>query len=471
MDDVAPTGQPTNGGAIDAALEGLDAAQRTAVTTPSMLVAVIAGAGSGKTRVLTRRVAWRVADRTAAPRHTLVLTFTREAAGELRRRLRRMGCDAQVTAGTFHAVMLAVLRQRATDHRRPAPQVLGNRHQLLKEIAVGRGIAEIAAEADWAAARAVPAEYYAATAGRSGRHPSVPLDVVQGHLVRYQEEKRRRGVIDINDVLGHTLHLLEHDDEFADALRWRFRHLLVDEAQDLNPVQHRIIDVLRRGADDLYLVGDPAQAIYGFNGADPSLLVDVEDRFPGVEIIRLPSNYRCTPQVVDLGRHVLAHSGQPSDVRSARPDGPPVALHTAADEDAEAQRVAAVVATLDPSQVRHRRVAVLARTNNQLTRLSRTLEQANIPVHRRADAPGTPLASAVQRVIRLGSAGMLRGGPTTSSTGPISATLRRATPTGCWPRRSSTSCASYRVATVRHCGSGWRPPIRSADGNRAAWSC
>ncbi len=131
----------------------------------------------------------------------------------------------------------------------------------------------------------------------------------------YETLKRRRGVIDFDDVLSHTIRELEHSTDFADALRWRFRHVLVDEAQDLNPLQHRLVDLLRAGRDDLFLVGDPSQAIYGFNGADPTLLVDVENRFPGIEIIRLPMNHRCTPQIVQAGLHVLAVSEQPADPR------------------------------------------------------------------------------------------------------------------------------------------------------------
>jgi DNA helicase-2/ATP-dependent DNA helicase PcrA len=99
--------------------------------------------------------------------------------------------------------------------------------------------------------------------------------------------KRRKGVIDLDDVLANAIEALTHDLAFADAVRWRFRHVLVDEAQDLNPLQHQLVDLLRMGVDDLFIVGDPAQAVYGFNGADPSLLLEVERRFPGVEVVRL----------------------------------------------------------------------------------------------------------------------------------------------------------------------------------------
>lgn len=392
----------------DALLDGLDPAQRQAVTTPSMLVAVIAGAGSGKTRVLTHRVAWRIAAETAHSKHTLVLTFTREAAGELRRRLRRFGVGTQLTAGTFHSVMLAMLRQYASDRGHEPPSILNSRHRLLGELMDRRTVNAVADEAEWCAARAVDAERYAAVAAQVRRRPPLDPEAMQNHLVKFRDEKRRRRMIDINDVLVHALGLLERDAAFADAMRWRFRHLFVDEAQDLNPVQHRLVDALRTGSDDLFLVGDPAQAIYGFNGADPALLVDVEQRFPGIEIISLPSNHRCTPQVVELGTHVLRRAGQPADVRSTRGDGPAVSDHHAADEDAEAELVASLIVELDPSLIRTSSIAVLARTRAQLPPLERAIAARGVEVRRRVDAPGTALATAINSVVRLGSAGRLR---------------------------------------------------------------
>jgi ATP-dependent DNA helicase UvrD/PcrA len=282
----------------DALIDDLDADQRAAVTVPSRLVAVIAGAGSGKTRVLTRRVAHRIATGSADARHTLVLTFTREAAGELRRRLRRLGLTDPVEAGTFHSVMLGVLRQRRADTDRPPVNVLADRRRLLREVLPsvgGRRLDDVLAEFDWAGSRGLTASDYAAAARVARRRPPGGAGAVAEMLKSYQTEKRRRGVVDFDDVLAETLRELRRDDGFADATRWRFRHLHVDEAQDLNPLQHSLIDVLRRGRDDLFLVGDPAQAIYGFNGSDPTLLADVDQHLAGVEVIRLPTNYCCTP--------------------------------------------------------------------------------------------------------------------------------------------------------------------------------
>ncbi|MEM1335270.1 MAG: ATP-dependent helicase, partial [Actinomycetota bacterium] len=239
----------------EALLADLDPDQRAAVASPSPLVAVVAGAGSGKTRVLTRRVAHRVAIETADAEHTLVLTFTREAAGELRRRLRRLGLRDAVEAGTFHSVFLAVLRQRWADTERAPRTVSSDRRRHLGDVLAGDGRPrrtelELADhEIGWAAANGIGPDRYAERARRTGRRPAGGVDRIADWYAGYERLKRRRGVIDFDDVLSITLAEARRDTNFADALRWRFRHLLVDEAQDLNPVQHALIDLLRAGRD------------------------------------------------------------------------------------------------------------------------------------------------------------------------------------------------------------------------------
>jgi DNA helicase-2/ATP-dependent DNA helicase PcrA len=396
----------------DALLADLDADQRVAVTTPSRLVAVTAGAGSGKTRVLTRRIAHRIATESADPRHTLALTFTREAAGEMRKRLLRLGIREHVEAGTFHSVMLGVLKQRWADTERRPLTVVNDRRRLVGDaIDAGdrRSLAAYLAEIDWASARGIDAHGYASAARREQRHPAPGIDRCAAVYADFETLKKRRGVIDFDDVLTHTIRDLRRDDDFADTVRWRFRHLLVDEAQDLNPLQHALVDLLRTGRDDLFLVGDPSQAIYGFNGADPSLLVDVETRFPGIEVIRLPVNHRCTPQIVTAGVHVLAVTDQASALVSNRADGPIVERIVADDEADEARQIVQFLLRCDPNLVRTGEVAVLARTNAQLTPISDAIERAGLPVRRNATASGTPLQAAVRQAAALGSASRLRG--------------------------------------------------------------
>jgi DNA helicase II / ATP-dependent DNA helicase PcrA len=407
-----PYHQPYHG-LVDptALLDDLDADQRLAVAAESRLVAVIAGAGSGKTRVLTRRVAYRIATGTADARHTLVLTFTREAAGELIRRLNRSGIREHVEAGTFHSVMLNVLKQRWADTERRPKTVVADRRRLIGEVLDGpnrRQVDAHLAEINWAAARGIAAADYASFARRTHRHPQPGVDTCASIYDAYETLKRRRGVIDFDDVLSHTIRELRRDSDFADSLRWRFRHVLVDEAQDLNPLQHHLVDLIRAGNDDLFLVGDPAQAIYGFNGADPTLLVDVEQRFPGIEIIRLPMNHRCTPQIVTAGLHVLAASEQAASLVSSRADGPAVTELTAGDETDEAARIVAAIRGGDPTLVRTGEVAVLVRTNRQVGPIVDALRAGAVPVRRSDAAAGSPLQTTVRQVAALGSASQLR---------------------------------------------------------------
>ena len=394
-----------------ALLADLDTDQRSAVTAESHLVAVIAGAGSGKTRVLTRRIAWRIATEQADARHTLALTFTREAAGELRRRLSRLGIRERVEAGTFHSVMLAVLKQRWVDTGKIARTVVSDRRRLVGDVLDSSqrvGLDGLIKEIDWATARGVNADRYSAIARREGRKPHVGVERVAAVFGDFERMKRKRGVIDFDDVLGLVIRDMEYDREFADSLRWRFRHLLIDEAQDLNPLQHRLVDLLRTDRDDLFLVGDPAQAIYGFNGADPALLIDVEVRFPGVEVVRLPLNHRCTPQIVRAGVQVLSVANQPNKLLSHRGDGVQVEQLVGSDEAAEVRRAANEMLRIDPNLIRAGEVAVLARTNAQLARFAQALEAHGISVRRSATAAGSPLQAAVRQVTTLGSASLLR---------------------------------------------------------------
>jgi DNA helicase-2/ATP-dependent DNA helicase PcrA len=390
----------------------LDPDQRAAVTAESLLVAVVAGAGAGKTRVLTRRIAHRIATGRADARHTLALTFTRESAGELRRRLHRLGLREHVEAGTFHSVMLGLLKQRWDDTGTRPLTVVEDRRRLVGDVLSSgerRGIDGLLAEIGWATARGVAPADYASVARRANRKPSMGVGRAEAVYADFVKLKRRRGVIDFDDVLSHTIRDLRRDNDFAAATRWRFRHLLVDEAQDLNPLQHQIVDLLRAGRDDLFLVGDPAQAIYGFNGADPSLLVDVERRFPGVEIVRLPVNHRSSPQIVRAGVHVLEAAEQPAGLVSNRPDGRPVDRIAADDETDEAARVARLVQHGDPNLLRSGEIAILARTHAQLGAFESAFAALGIDARRARNSPGSPLQAAIRLAAEHGSPSRLRG--------------------------------------------------------------
>lgn len=391
----------------DGLLTDLDVEQRRAVTTEHTLVAVIAGAGSGKTRVLTRRIAWRIAEGSAAPQHTLALTFTREAAGELRRRLPGLGLSDRIEAGTFHAVAARLLRQHWTDRGRRPPGITGNRRALIASLPDVRRseLDGLMVEIDWAATRGLSGTAYLRAAAT--RRTAVSCERVAQTLDAYAELKRRRGLVDLEDLLVQTTATIERDAEFAEGLRWRYRHLLVDEAQDLNPLQHRLVDLLRSGRDDLFLVGDPAQAIYGFTGADPSLLVDVETRFPGIEVVRLTTNHRSTQQVVDAGVHVLGTAA--TATRSSRGDGEAVGIHMHADDGDEARSTAAAIAAADPALVRRGAIAVLARTHVTLDPVRAALRDLGVRLRRDGASRPGELRDLLRSAEQCSTSDALRG--------------------------------------------------------------
>ena len=387
----------------DHIVAGLDDRQREAVVTDASPLAIIASAGSGKTRVLTRRIAYRIGNGSADPRHVLVLTFTRDAAGELRRRLRRLDISERIESGTFHSVALRLLRDRAAAAGTTAPAVAPDRMRLAREVLTETRIAvepaAALADLDWARARMVASSDIASASRMAKRRLALTPEQHVRFAERYTALKRRRGVLDFDDLLEGLLDAMRRDATFTDIVRWRFRHLFVDEAQDLNPLQFALLEHIRGGRADICLVGDPRQAIYGWNGADPTLLDEVERHLPGVTIVRLQGNYRCTPQVVRAGAAALAPMGVADDTVSRRNDGRIPTVHSFADEQAEARWVADSVR---PLMVRHgaRQVAVLARTNDQLAVLSRALARVGVPVLRTVGA--SPLERCVAEAVRTG---------------------------------------------------------------------
>ena len=370
-------------------LDGLDPAQHRAVASEAQPLCILAPAGSGKTRVLTRRIAHRIATGSADGPRVLALTFTRRAAGELRSRLWSLGVREQVAAGTFHAVAYTQLRRRWADRGERPPVLLERKARLLAPLverartgasnpaAIQAG--DLAAEIEWAKARLVPPSSYEAEVEASGRRPPVAPAAMAAIYERYENDKRRKGLVDFDDLLLRCATALHEDTEFAAAQRWRFRHLFVDEFQDVNPVQFRLLQGWLGGRPDLCVVGDPDQAIYSWNGADPTLLTDFARHFPGSECVRLDRNYRSTPQVVALARTVLPAGGGDVEVVAVRPEGvAPVVRRFATDVD-EAHGVARALRRAHAPGVPWSHLAVLARTNAQLVALEEHIRAAGIP--------------------------------------------------------------------------------------------
>jgi DNA helicase-2/ATP-dependent DNA helicase PcrA len=386
----------------DRLLSGLDQQQRRAVEIDAHPLAIVATAGSGKTTVLTRRIAFRIARGDADARHVLALTFTREAASELRRRLRRLDIDEPIEAGTFHSVALRLLRDRAMTRNESAPVVASDRLRLLKEV-----LTEVRldtepflalVDVDWARARRIAPEDYERETRATRRRSAIPPQRFTEVVAAYTRLKRRRGVMDFDDMLELNLRAIETDKAFRDLVRWRFRHFFVDEAQDLNPLQHELLEAWRGGRPDICLVGDPRQAIYGWNGADHTTLTEVERAYPGVTVVSLTTNHRSSPQVISAASAALSANGMDDDTASSKPDGPALQVHRCTDPEAEARAIATWVR--DASHTHGlSSIAVLTRTNEQLVAIDRALNAVGISSERAVGR--SPLERTLAEVYRL----------------------------------------------------------------------
>ncbi len=370
----------------DDLLVGLDVTQRAAVTSDAAPLAILAGAGSGKTRVLTRRIAWLAVNRRIDPQHVLAVTFTRKAAGELVARLARLGVRRQVTAGTFHAIALAQLRRRQTDRDHAMPAILERKARVIVPMLRVKGAeaalraGELAGEIEWAKARLVDAEGYEAAAARAHRETPRPAAEVATIYARYEREKRSRGLVDFDDLIWWCADALENDEEFQATQRWRFRHLFVDEFQDVSPAQLRLVRAWLGDRADLCVVGDGDQAIYGFSGADAGYLTRFDRHFPGAGIVRLGANYRSSPQVVAAATAVLRASG--ADVPAMHApgaDGPLPTVTAYPSDDDEARGVATRIRAGHGPDRPWSSFAVLVRTNAQSAAFEESLRREKVP--------------------------------------------------------------------------------------------
>jgi len=388
--------EPSGGPA--AVLGSLDPEQREVALAPPGPVCVLAGAGTGKTRAVAHRIAYLAATARADPARILAVTFTTRAAGELRGRLRQLGGlvpDAglgQVQARTFHS---AALRQLT--HFWPAtiggaaPRVLESKVSLVAEAArrlrVSTGLAELrdaAAEIEWAKVTQVRPADYADASARAGRTP--PLDAVQlGRIYGgYEELRTERNLVDFESVLELTAALLAEYPAVARSVRDRYACFIVDEYQDVNPLQKLLLDMWLGGRDDVCVVGDPRQTIYSFTGATPAYLTGFPAEFPAAPVIRLVRNYRSTPQVVTLANKVGAGTTglvaqTPAALVAQRAAGPAPQLTEYPDEPAEAAAVARQIRALVSSGTPAAEIAVLVRTNAQTQGFEQALAQAGVP--------------------------------------------------------------------------------------------
>ena len=369
----------------DRLLDGLNAEQRDAVTTTAAPLCIIAGAGSGKTRVLTRRIAHRVAAGTAEPHRVLALTFTRKAAGELKARLGGMGLRDDVAAGTFHGIALAQLRSRWLERGVREPQLLDRKFALVaRNIPRRRGSRDVnpldaIAEIEWAKARRIAPHDYAEEALQHGRRPPMPGHEMGAVYERYEQDKTRRGYVDFDDLLHLCERALASDPAFAATQRWRFRHLFVDEFQDVNPLQFALLRAWLGDRTDLCVVGDPRQAIYAWNGADAGYLGAFARHFPGAEVRELRDNYRSTPQILAVANALIGEREVGAPLRPNRPAGEPPEIVEYPTDAHEARGIARAVRDGHGPGRPWADQAVLTRTNAQAALIADALGRAGIP--------------------------------------------------------------------------------------------
>ncbi|WP_177240087.1 ATP-dependent DNA helicase UvrD2 [Streptomyces monashensis] len=375
----------------DAVLEGLDPEQRAVATALRGPVCVLAGAGTGKTRAITHRIAYGVRAGILQPSTVLAVTFTNRAAGEMRGRLRQLGAHG-VQARTFHS---AALRQLQYFWPKAIgggmPRLVDRKIQLVADAAAACGtrldrgeLRDVTAEIEWSkVTQTVPADYPYAAAKAGREAPRAPAEIA--HLyAAYENLKRDRAVIDFEDVLLLTVAILQDRHDIAEQVRAQYQHFVVDEYQDVSPLQQRLLELWLGDRDNLCVVGDASQTIYSFTGATPDHLLDFRTRHPGATVVKLVRDYRSSPQVVRLANGLLAQAhGRAADHRlelvSQRAPGPEPVHTEYTDEPAEAEGAAHRIRELIDAGVPAAEIAVLFRTNAQSETYEQALADAGVP--------------------------------------------------------------------------------------------
>lgn len=376
---------------VQALIAHLDDEQKAAVCAEPGPVCILAGAGTGKTRAVTHRIAWRVLQGDLKGQHVTAVTFTARAAGEMRDRLRTLGVGG-VNARTFHAAALRQLRYFGPRHfGGTVPELMGSSLKFVGIAAARAGVRtdraknfDLATELEWAASTLIGPDTYQQDIAKLGHDaPLDPTDVAKVYAA-YVEAKQRAGVMDFSDVLAHTADAIENDEAIADRIRSQYRFFVVDEYQDVTPLQQRLLDAWLGERDDLTVVGDASQTIYSFTGATSDYLVDFKRRFPEATRVRLVRDYRSTPQVVSVANRVIAASqGREAklslELIGQRASGPEVCAETFADEAEEAETVARRCARMIADGVPASEVAILYRTNAQSQAYEEALAAHGVP--------------------------------------------------------------------------------------------
>ena len=372
-------------------LEALDNEQRAVALATRGPVCVIAGAGTGKTRAITHRIAYAAAIGTMDPHKVLALTFTARAAGEMRTRLRSLGVPS-VAARTIHA---AALKQLTFFW----PQVFGGRTpdllttksgflteaikraQLQGELSITSRdlLRDIATEIEWAkVSQVAPSDYLSESQKRTVK-PRINPEQLAKVYTAYESVKHQERAIDFEDVLLLTAAMMEEEREVRERVQDQYRFFTVDEYQDISPLQQRLINAWLGSRQELCVVGDPAQTIYTFAGATPVFLNSFTQRFPEAEVVRLTTGYRSTPEIIFTANSILRKGAMGNELVAINDHGSKPTINAYNDEQAEIAGIVRDITQLISEGTPAQEIAVLARTNNQLNGLEKAMNAANLP--------------------------------------------------------------------------------------------
>jgi len=366
---------------VEAILEGLNPEQRRAAEAVRGPVCILAGAGSGKTTTITRRIAWQVASGACRSDEILAVTFTDKAAAEMRARLARLGVEG-VEARTFHSAALAQLTRSRGE--RPG-RILSTKALLLRQIGNSlprpyrfRPAGDLATEVEWAKNRRLTPDGY--RAGLGEHEPPIPADLMARVFREYERRKASSGLVDFEDLLELTVRMYEEDEWAVAAVRERYRCFTVDEYQDVNLLEQSLLELWLGGGDEVCAVGDDYQSIYGFTGASPEWLLGLATRFPHATVVRLEENYRSSPQVLALANRLTPKlGGAEKTLRATRAEGPEPVVRGFDSAGEEGAFVLERVRALAGEGVPYEEMAVLIRLNSRSADFEELFGDAQIP--------------------------------------------------------------------------------------------